>query len=86
MRNKGFTLIEVLVSIFIFAILASGSYQVLQSAVQTDEVSGRKIDRLAEIQKTFMIADRDFSYMANRSNRYPSQGARRYIWSGKKGF
>ena len=41
MRNKGFTLIEVLVSIFIFAILASGSYQVLQSAVQTDEVSGR---------------------------------------------
>ena len=83
MRNKGFTLIEVLVSIFIFAILASGSYQVLQSAVQTDEVSGRKIDRLAEIQKTFMIADRDFSYMANRSNRYPGQGARRYIWSGK---
>ena len=83
MRNKGFTLIEVLVSIFIFAILASGSYQVLQSAVQTDEVSGRKIDRLAEIQKTFMIADRDFSYMANRSNRYPGQGARRYSWSGK---
>lgn len=67
MRNKGFTLIEVLVSIFIFAILASGSYQVLQSAVQTDEVSGRKIDRLAEIQKTFMIADRDFSYIDRKS-------------------
>jgi general secretion pathway protein J len=83
MKNSGFTLVEVLVSIFIFAILATGSYQVLQSAVQTDEVSGRRIDRLAAIQKTFMIVDRDFSQMAHRNNRYPSQGVRRYVWAAK---
>lgn len=83
MKNNGFTLIEVLVSIFIFAILATGSYQVLQSAIQTDEVSGRKIERLAEIQKTFTISDRDFSQMAYRSNRYPAYSTRKYIWAAK---
>ncbi len=83
MKNSGFTLIEVMISIFIFAILATGAYQVLGSAVMTDEVSGKKIERLGEIQRAINMLDHDFEQMAYRRNRYASYNSTKYIWAEK---
>lgn len=84
--NKGFTLIEVLVSILIFAFLASGAYQVLVSAVDTDAIAGKKISRLGEIQKAVTLIDMDFEHIAYRNNRYVATGSHRYIWAQKNIF
>ncbi|MBQ8708750.1 MAG: type II secretion system minor pseudopilin GspJ [Succinivibrionaceae bacterium] len=86
MRNRGFTLIEVMISIFIFSILATGAYEILGSAVMTDEISGKKMQRLGEIQRAVNLLDHDFEQMAYRRNRYPSYGSTRYIWAEKNIF
>lgn len=86
MKNLGFTLIEIVVSILIFALLSMGSYQILHTAIETDEIVGKKIDRLAEIQKAFNIIDRDFCQIAHRYNRYPAQNIKKYIWGAKNIF
>lgn len=81
--KKGFTLIEVLVSISIFAFLALGAYQVLGTSVTTDEVAGRKLTRLGEIQKAITMMDMDFEHIAFRNNRYVASNSHRYIWAQK---
>ncbi len=81
--KKGFTLIEVLISILIFAFLATGAYQVLGSAIDTDEIAGKKISRLGEIQKVISLMDMDFNHIAYRSNRYVTTSSHRYIWAQK---
>jgi general secretion pathway protein J len=86
MKNAGFTLIEVLVSICIFAMVATSAYQVLGSAVLTDEVSGNRIQRLGEIQRAVAMMDRDFEAMAYRRNRYTAYNSTKYIWAEKNIF
>jgi general secretion pathway protein J len=86
MRNSGFTLIEVMISILIFSILATGAYEILGAAVMTEEVSGKKMQRLGEIQRAVNLMDHDFEQMAYRRNRYPAYNATKYIWAGKNIF
>lgn len=83
MNRKGFTMIEMLIAIFIFGVLASGAHQILGTAVTTDEISGDKTTRLAEIQKAVSLMDRDFNQMANRNSRNTSYMTKRFIWAAK---
>ena len=68
-RLAGFTLLEMLVAIAIFASLSMGAYQVLQGVLTSDEVAKRKELRLSELQLAFTLLERDVTQMVPRSGR-----------------
>ena len=68
-RQSGFTLLEMLVAIAIFASLSMGAYQVLQGVLTSDEVAKRKEVRLSELQLAFSLLERDVTQMEPRSGR-----------------
>lgn len=78
-RNKstahGFTLIEVLVAMAIFASLSVAAYQVLYQVQQSNQVSAQREARLSELQRAMVIMDADFRQMALRPFRHEGESA-----------
>ncbi|VAX14512.1 hypothetical protein MNBD_GAMMA24-890 [hydrothermal vent metagenome] len=68
-RNKGFTLLELLVAMSIFALLAIMAYAGLGTVLDTRRVLEQNMDRLAELQKTVLFIRRDLSQIVNRGIR-----------------
>ncbi|MCG9680905.1 type II secretion system minor pseudopilin GspJ [Vibrio sp. Isolate23] len=74
-RNKqsafqsGFTLIEVLVAIAIFASLSVGAYQVLNQVQRSNALSLERSERLKTLQRALVFMDGDFRQMALRQTR-----------------
>ena len=68
-KTKGFTLIEVLVSIAIFATLSVAAYQVVNQIQRSNEVSIERSARLNALQRSLVILDNDFRQMAQRQFR-----------------
>ena len=69
LRQAGFTLLEMLVAITIFASLSMGAYQVLQGVLTSDAVAKKKEVRLSELQLAFSLLERDITQMVPRSGR-----------------
>ena len=65
-RSSGFTLIEVIVSVAIFAVIASIMGPALFQFLEVREKVGVKQERLEGLQKTFLFLANDFRYAANR--------------------
>ncbi len=72
-RSQGFTLIEVLVAIAIFASLSVAAYQVVNQVQRSNELSQERSARLQEIQRGFVYLDSDFRQMALRQFRHEGQ-------------
>ena len=68
-RATGFTLLEVLLALVIFAMLSLSAYAVLQGVMRNDEVARAKITRLSELQRAFAALARDFTQVMPRSTR-----------------
>ncbi|KJY84098.1 general secretion pathway protein GspJ [Vibrio galatheae] len=68
-RAQGFTLIEVLVAIAIFASLSVGAYQVLNQVQRSNEISIERSERLKSLQRALVFLDNDFRQMALRQSR-----------------
>lgn len=68
-RASGFTLLEVLVSVAIFALLAVGAYAVLNQAQQAQAQLDGRAERLAEVQRAINALQQDLEQLALRPTR-----------------
>ncbi|QIZ78417.1 type II secretion system minor pseudopilin GspJ [Ferrimonas lipolytica] len=68
-RQHGFTLLEVLMAMVVFAMLALASATVLRQTIQSDEISRDSQQRLKSLQRTMSIIERDFGQMVARAGR-----------------
>lgn len=66
MRQRGFTLIELIIAIAIFGLMSVMAYSALNSALRTRDYADLQADRLAEVQKAFTILGRDVEQAVNR--------------------
>ncbi|MFT5879961.1 MAG: general secretion pathway protein J [Moritella sp.] len=68
-KSLGFTLIEMMIAIAIFAMLSLGAYQVLQGVLRSDEISLERGLVLKKLQRAMLIVGRDMQQMNARNNR-----------------
>jgi general secretion pathway protein J len=64
--EHAFTLIEVLVALAVFGILAALSYGALNQTIVSAEILSERLDRLQATQKTMRILGQDFMQLAPR--------------------
>lgn len=69
MKSRGFTLLEILVAIAIFSIMAVFSYQTLQQVLNTNKYLQQQADELAQLQFTFGRFLEDVAQLTQRSIR-----------------
>jgi len=83
MHQHGFTLIEMMIAIAIFAVLSLGAYQVLQGVLRSDEISRERGDALKQLQRAMVIVERDFQQMNARNNRSDDELTAMPLQAGK---
>ena len=72
----GFTLLEMLVAIAIFALLAAAGYAALQAMLDARARVAGEMDRLQHLQSAFMLFERDLDQALPRPVRAPDGGLR----------
>jgi len=65
-RQRGFTLIEVMVSLAIFAALAAAAYTTLNGVVEASRVVNEQMTRLQAVQRTVQRMTMDFGQLTPR--------------------
>jgi len=83
MKQRGFTLIEMMIAIAIFALLSLGAYQVLQGVLRSDEISTERGNALKQLQRAMVIVERDSQQMNARNNRSDDEQTAMPLQSGK---
>lgn len=68
-RQSGFTLLELLIALAIFALLAAMSYSGLNSVMKARQITNQHADRLNQLQMAFLWLGRDIEQAVNRSIR-----------------
>lgn len=66
MRARGFTLIEILVAMAVFAIMAALAYGSLSQTILAAEILGERMDRLQALQRTVRMLTDDLQQVAPR--------------------
>lgn len=69
MRARGFTLLEVMVAIAIFALLGAASYSVLTGVMQTDERLAARAAQLRAINRALWVMQQDVEQLLPRNVR-----------------
>ena len=65
-HQQGFTLLELVIAIGIFAIMSAMAYGGLNTALNTREHADSQAERLAQLQKAMLILGRDIEQAINR--------------------
>ena len=68
-NNKGFTLLEVLIAIAIFSLISLSSFTIFDTVLSADETAKQRSERHNELQRAFLILERDIIQIARRSVR-----------------
>ena len=64
--QAGFTLVELLLAVAIFALVSLAGFSVFDTVRKSDELSQRKLNQLNQLQTLFLIMERDFTQIARR--------------------
>ena len=67
--RNGFTLVEMMVALFIFAMLSVAGVVMLRSAVDGDEVTAENLGQMAEMQRFISLMEADLSQALPRTSR-----------------
>jgi general secretion pathway protein J len=67
--ESGFTLIEVMVSLMIFGMIAAAGVAILSFSVKAQSVTGAKLDDLSALTRTMSILSADLAQASNRATR-----------------
>mgnify|MGYP005989131539 CR=1 FL=1 len=85
--NKGFTLLEVLISIAIFSLISLSSFTIFDAVLTGDASSKQRSERHNELQRAFLIIERDITQIARRSIRLNGEAPlKRLIQSASDSF
>ncbi|MBU2923113.1 type II secretion system minor pseudopilin GspJ [Colwellia sp. 1_MG-2023] len=85
--NKGFTLLEVLIAIAIFSIISLSSFTIFNSVLSGDEMAKKHSARQNELQRAFLIIERDFTQISRRTMRLNGEAPQtRLIQTDSEGF
>ena len=66
MKQRGFTLLEVMVALGILGFIVVATHQILQTTLRTNEISEQTIAELEALQTTFRLMEQDFSQITRR--------------------
>ena len=66
---RGFTLLEVLIAIAIFSVISMASFSIFETVLNSDTATKTRTDRINELQRGFIIIERDMLQIARRSVR-----------------
>lgn len=76
-KNKiylGFTLIEVMIALFIFSVLSILTMRGLQTTFAAKQKSREALDQLAELEVAYTVLQRDIEQIINRNAQQPTGG------------
>lgn len=68
-KEKGFTLLEILIAMSIFAMIAVGATTILTRVTDSNELSDERFEQLQQLQRAMLIIERDFLQMVPRKAR-----------------
>lgn len=68
--SQGFTLLEVLIAIAIFSVISMASFSIFETVLNSDTVTKERTERINELQRGFLIIERDVLQIARRSVRF----------------
>lgn len=83
-REQGFTLVEVLVALLIFGMLAGGGVAILSFSVRAQGVTAAKLDDLSALNQTLSILSADLAQAVDRPTR-DERGVRLPAFTGEAG-
>lgn len=65
-KTSGFTLIELIIAVAIFSMIALAANQVLQSVTNSSSLSDTELSELQKLQRAMLVIERDFQQIADR--------------------
>lgn len=84
MPVKGFTFVEMLLAVAIFAMVGLASFAVLNSVTEGDKLSQQAAERLQKIQFAMMMMERDLMQISLRHARIQGEVAQKErFWGGQ---
>ncbi|MBT8128468.1 MAG: type II secretion system minor pseudopilin GspJ [Gammaproteobacteria bacterium] len=81
----GFTLLELLVAVAVFAILSAMAYGGLRNVIDNSRQTEASMERLQQVQLAMLKLTRDFTQLTQRSIRDEYGNTRGYILAGEGG-
>lgn len=81
-HEAGFSLIEILVSVFIFAVIGTISVALMASSVSARDINGEVLDRTAMLDRARTLLREDFGQIARRPVRDAAGYRDPYVFAG----
>lgn len=67
--TRGFTLVELMAALFVFALLSAAGVAVMRRTADAQEASRARLDRIAEFQRARAVLQADLAQIADRRTR-----------------